>query len=300
MKILKKIQKKVSDSLVIHDRITKFMVKSELLKNMLVTSHELGIAKQKMTDSNVVVSLTTYGKRLYSVYLTIESIMQGTMKPNRIILWLQDDLKQEELPQSLLKQKDRGLEIYFTKDIRSYKKLIPTLKLCPDDIIITIDDDVLYEIDTIERLVYAYKKDPHFVYACRVRKIAIDKKGNILSYKKWKPIVNGSEPSSLNLPVGVGGVLYPPHCFTEEVFNEERFMSLCPRADDLWFWFMAKLKGYNAVKVYTHDEAGMDFLTNMNVQDVALAKSNLKDGGNDSQLLALMREYDVMHCIQII
>lgn len=270
-----------------HERKILFMFKSELLKNNIGTCKESGVTNERNADKEVVVSLTTYGKRLYSVSLTIESIMQGTMKPNRLILWLQDDLREEPLPYSLRLQMKRGLEVRYTKDIRSYKKLIPTLKLCPDSVVVTIDDDVLYEFDTLERLVGAYKKNPHYVYASIVRKISLDSGGKVEAYQKWKMMPNNTPPSNLNIPIGVGGVLYPSGSLSDEVFDEETFMKLCPQGDDLWFWLMAKKNGYKASKIYTHDKLGRDAVSIDEVQDMALYKSNVLLG-NDVQFNKLV------------
>ena len=56
------------------------------------------VYKNKHTDQKKIVSLTTYEPRLYETYLAIESIMQQTVKANRIILWLPDSLKTTTLP----------------------------------------------------------------------------------------------------------------------------------------------------------------------------------------------------------
>ena len=49
----------------------------------------------------MIVTLTTFGQRLNDVYLAIESIMQGSLLPNRIILWLADDMRGKVLPVTL-------------------------------------------------------------------------------------------------------------------------------------------------------------------------------------------------------
>ena len=51
-----------------------------------------------------------------------------------------------------------GLTIDWYHDIRSYKKLIPTLKRYPDDIIITADDDILYPCNMVSDLYDTYTK----------------------------------------------------------------------------------------------------------------------------------------------
>lgn len=263
------------------------------MRRLCLMSHDVGITDQMNTKEEIVVSLTTYGKRLYDVYLTIESIMQGTMKPNNIVLWLEDNLKTEVIPLYLQRQVQRGLEIRFCKDIKSYKKLIPSLKAFPDSIIVTIDDDVIYEPDVLEKLVNAYNKDSHHVYANRVNKITIDATGEPQKYSSWKVVKEMGE-SPLNFFTGVGGVLYPPHCFPNEVFNEDSFMNLAPYGDDIWFYAMALLNGYTVSKVFTHDENGNDFLVNGSVQDVSLYHINTEGVNmNDKQIKAVFERYNI-------
>ena len=101
MIFIKRIKNRISQFMIKHNREVLYMFRSELLKTKISNCRDNGVTNEKLADKEVVISLTTYGKRLYSVSLTIESIMQGTMKPNRLILWLQDDLKEEPLPYSL-------------------------------------------------------------------------------------------------------------------------------------------------------------------------------------------------------
>ena len=109
-------------TLLMEQRIHAFREKT-------LMSKEMGISGERLCDNEVVVSLTSFGKRIYDVHLAIESIMQGTVKPNRIVLWLsEEEFKGKPLPRMLEMQKARGLQVEFCEDIRSYKKLIPALK----------------------------------------------------------------------------------------------------------------------------------------------------------------------------
>ena len=63
--------------------------RNQLLEHIL-HDKECGVTDEKYFDHQVIVSLTTYGKRLYDVAFTIESIMQQSVKANRIVLWLED------------------------------------------------------------------------------------------------------------------------------------------------------------------------------------------------------------------
>ena len=104
-----------------------FYQRKMILDNNLLQLKESGITNHKYCDSDIIVSLTTYGRRIHSVCLTIESLMEQSMKANRIILWLDTSFQSKKLPSTLEKLKSRGLEVAFCKDLRSYTKLVPTL-----------------------------------------------------------------------------------------------------------------------------------------------------------------------------
>lgn len=263
------------------------------LRDKTLNSRESGICSDRYFEYDVVVSLTTFGRRLNEVYLAIESVMQGSMKPNRIILWI--DEKIERIPVTLQQQMKRGLEIKRCKDILSYKKLIPSLKECPNDAVITIDDDAIYDFDMLERLIFEHKKDPLPILANRVHRIVLDENNRPVSYLKWNLCSNQLGKSNLNFLTGVGGVLYPPHCFSNEVFNENIFLDICKFADDVWFFSMALLNGVSIKKVETSNENGSNFLTNVGVQDMGLLKENVNPNScrNDIQIKSVFDKYDI-------
>jgi len=271
----------------------EYTCRAESLNNYVQNSSERGVSDAKHGDNNIIVSLTTYGKRLYDVYLTIESIMRQTMKPNKIILWLADELKNSDIPVTLRKQRERGLEIRYCKDLLSYKKLIPALAAFPSDVIITIDDDVLYFYDLIENMVNSYKKNPELIHCARMHRIKMINSKTPDKYENWTRNYDDSDVSPLNFSVGGGGILYPPHCFTEEVFNEKVFTDICKYADDVWFKAMALLNGVMSKKVFTHNKGGEDYFTNATVQDTALYQINGRQSMNDIQIKAVFDRYNL-------
>lgn len=260
------------------------------LNDYVLHCDESGVTGTRYCNHEIIVSLTTYEPRLYEVYLAIESIMQQTVKANRIILWLSDSLKNEPLPATLQLQIKRGLEVRYCKDIRSYKKMIPSLKSFPNDAIITIDDDLVYHIDVIEKLIHNYIKDPQYIYFNRGCRMSFQQQGMLSSYLDWKECTD-LDVSVLNFPTGGAGALYPPHIFNNEVFNESVFMDICPYGDDIWFKAMALYNDKLCRKVYTHDRLGDDFLCNLNVQDCALHHINNGQLQNDVQIKAVFEKY---------
>ena len=270
-----------------------YAIRAEHLNNCALNSVDSGVSDNKYCNNEFIVSLTTYDRRLYEVYLAIESIMQQTMKPNKIVLWLSDDLKNVNLPSLLRNQQKRGLEIRFCKDIRSYKKLIPSLKTYPDAAIITIDDDVLYNFDLIESFIRSHMENPGVVYSAKMHRIKLLKNGNLEKYKKWKEKYESFDLSPLNFPTGIGGILYPPNCFNSEIFNEDVYMNICKFNDDIWFKAMSLYNGTMSGKIFTHSKSGEDHLSNDKAQVISLSHINIDKNMNDVQLKAVFDKYDL-------
>jgi len=218
--------------------LNEFIEKMKDYKSLSVTS------EKRMPK--FIVSLTSFPQRMYDIHICLYSLMRQSLKPDEIVLYLgieQFPNKEQDLPQEVLKLKENGLTIKFTKDIKSYKKLIPALKEYPNDIIITADDDVLYKIDWFEKLYNAYQEDNQNILCHRAHKIKIDANNNILQYKYWDKMIDDNSTSCLNFATGCAGILYPNKCFHHDIFEEKIFMSLAPNADDVWFWAMAILNG---------------------------------------------------------
>lgn len=208
----------------------------------------LGCSKVPHTPE-LVVSLTSFPARIGTVHKTIETILRQTERPDKVILWLAEEQfpkKEAELPKELTRLTNYGLTIAWCSDTRSYKKLIPTLKLYPDAVIVTADDDAYYHSDWLKTLYDSYKKYPNFVHCHRITKF----------YKendewKWVPAGLASYPcpAYLHKLVGLGGVLYPPHSLHHDVLNEDLFLELARTNDDIWFWFMAIKNNYKILFV---------------------------------------------------
>lgn len=270
-------------------------LKKEMLQRYALDTTKEGISHDLIAECPVIVSLTTYGKRLYEVFLAIESIMQGTILPNRIILWISKEYENSPLPVTLKNQIKRGLEVRYCKDVRSYTKLIPTLREFPNSVIVTIDDDMFYQPDMLEGLLNAHKENAHDVLANRVDTIVLGPDGKPITCLKWKYYQKPTEISSLNVALGVEGVLYPPNSFDEEVFNEQVFLSICPTADDLWFKAMELKAGTGVRHVYTHYEKGGGAIPNWELQDMGLQyiNENVNDCRNDVQFEKVLEKYNL-------
>ena len=241
-------------------------------------------------DTPVIVSLTSYGDRLWDLPVTIYSLLNQSLKPDRIILWLDKDKESlTELPYEITRFIKNGLEIRFVKDIKSYTKCIYAFKEFPKAIIVTADDDVYYPSDWLMKLYLSYASHPEDIHAHRVHRVAPDK-DKILPYENWKKQIKEESARYDNFLTGAGGVLYPPNCFTSEVLREDIFLKNAPNADDIWLWVMALVHNKKIRLVKNHNK--FLIITNLfsHLFCRNLCNSNLK-GGNDRQLNNLMKLY---------
>lgn len=209
-----------------------------------------------MTDNkqNVIVSLTSFPAAIPYAVQAIRSIIAGTVLPDRIVLYLDTQkFPGGVLPQELeeLKKESGIFEIRFDPaEIRSYKKLVPALRDFPDDVIVTIDDDIRYHSTMLSDLLRMHRRVPDAIIAHRVRKARLGE-----PYRKWHRykafdfIFKKIHLSRLAMQTGVGGVLYPPHSLDEAMLDPALFMALAPTCDDIWFWLAAVSRGTYVVPV---------------------------------------------------
>ena len=241
-------------------------------------------------DSQIIVSLTTFPARIEKVYLTIFSLMEQTVKPSKIILWLADTqfLSEEMLPSALLRLRKRGLEIRFCDDLKSHKKYYYTLREFSTFTIITVDDDVLYPPNTIEKLIEKSKQYPDCICCNRGHEITFTD-GKINAYSEWvKEAVYLNKPSMILCPTGVGGVLYPPGSLHRDCLDKEKIIQNAIMADDLWLKWMALLQGTKAV--YTDGFPQWLFLV-IGTQKETLAKTNVHGNNNDNVISNMLKLY---------
>lgn len=274
-------------------------VLGELLKlylSLFGRFFHLGINTTDKRKERIIVSLTSYGRRIYSVLpFTIISLLKQTYRPDMIILWLDNDnWNDQKLPKKLKRLQKYGLTIKYCSDIKSYKKLIPTIELYPNDLTITCDDDLYYKSYMIKDLMDAYRKNPNCIHVQNAHIINSDKDGNIMSYNDWTMDVSGKSGSNV-FPTGGSGCLYRKELLFKDICDEKLFMTLAPKADDVWFYFMALLNGTNAsvLPKKGHRYLPLDNLYQFFHKDSNLSSSNVKENQNDVQIRAIMKYYNI-------
>lgn len=248
-----------------------------------------------VSPDGAVVSLTTHGIRLEQVYLTIESIARGAVRPSRLILWRNPGSDDSYLPKSLARLQRRGLEIQFSENFGPHTKYFPYVaSVAMHEIpLVTADDDVIYPSHWLRDLVVAHTAEPQHVHCYRARRVQIS--GIALkSYEEW-PFADSKEPSSLNFATGVSGVVYPPALLDALRKAGPAFMACCPKADDVWLHAMALRHGY---KIKQLSASYSDFPVAPMTQGLALYINNARPEGNDKQISATYDASDIEALVQ--
>lgn len=233
-----------------------------------------------INDNTIIVSLTTYPARIKIVWMTIACLLNQDYLNMRVILWLSKEQFQSlsDLPIKLLKLQKKGLIIRFKEDdLRSHKKYYYAFSEYPNNIVVTVDDDILYHPHIISALVETYQQRPKDVICNRA--VNIDKQNN---YSSWSIVTDASSSWKI-LPTGIGGVLYPPKSLDDRAFDIETIKQTCLNGDDLWLNFMCRLQGTKVTK--SSFKTGL--ITILSSQETALCKSNCGENKNDQQIKSI-------------
>ncbi len=212
----------------------------------------------------VYISITSIFKNQDILLQTLQSILNQTRKPDKIFLYLSeesyildDGFKNKKITNlKLLKYINENsiIDLKWVKNTGPYRKLLPLLKdkWVEDCIIITVDDDTVYDTHLIENLINDYY-DQRCVIGYRGFTPAFDKIENF-DYSKRNHLQN---LFLYNFLTGKGGILYKPEFFHKTqnlIFNDTIFLDKCHIADDIWFYIVRLL---NNIKCYISDKTWM-------------------------------------------
>lgn len=242
-------------------------------------------------EEKIVVSLTTIPERINKLYIVLKRLLQQKMKPDTIIVYLADtQFQKDELPFWIELYELVGIKFEFCDDLKPHKKYFYAMQKFPNDILITVDDDVLYPNNLINILYNTHLIFPRAVIARRVHKITQNKYGKIDLYENWKQRSQDHilEPSMRLLATGVCGVLYPPHALASEAFNKEAIIKCCLHTDDMWLKIMEVLNQTPVVLA----EPLRDITYIDGTQESGLYNVNVKDHRNDIELSNILKYFD--------
>ena len=217
--------------------------------------------EQSMNKIPIYISLTSIFQNQNILFMTLQSIMIQTTLPDKIFLYLSENpyildsgfankvITNQQLL-DFLEQNKEIIKINWVENQGSYRKLLPLLKEKWDEdcIIITIDDDTVYDYKLVTRMVQDY-----FKHNCVINYRGFTPKMNHLGefdYLERNKLINNH---IYNFPTGKGGILYKPQFFHKTdnlIFTESIYMNICDKQDDIWFYII-RIK--NGVLCYLDD-----------------------------------------------
>jgi hypothetical protein len=237
-----------------------------------------------------VVSLTTHGRRINTVHLTLESIASGSVLPRRIILWIDDDLEFKTRPRALRRLEDRGLETRLTQNYGPHTKYYPYIQSIQafETPLVTADDDILYPDTWLSGLVRSFNEGSTVVSCYRAHVISLVR-NEIAPYISWLQC-SSERPSFLNFATGSYGCIYPPLLLRKLRASGSEFKQLCPKADDVWLHVCAMRAG---VKIKQIARRPAKFPLLPGTQYECLCLSNVELGQNDIQIKNTYKSADI-------
>ncbi len=232
----------------------------------------------------VIVSMTSWKKRIINTHKPLEILINNTYKPDKIILNLAIEefpKKNSELPKSILKLlKFNNFEIFWVyKNNNVFKKLIPTINRFKNDLIITTDDDIIYPYDLIENVI------KNFIKFGSNKPMSFGSK-----YSDW--IINNSR---INTHYGACTIV--KYEFFQEKLNEmyketteELINQNIKCFDDLLYTYAALLNGFQYLRIKNYSVK--NYQTNSNFQNFPFSeKYSIKIKNQMNDYHNLLRNY---------
>lgn len=250
---------------------------------------------RRTAPANVVpvrIAMTSFPARIGMVNRAIESILLQSVAAAHVTLYLaatQFPQGEPGLPRRLqyLAATRLDLDVVFVADDeRSYKKLLPELRLGHNMAVLTVDDDVIYPRHFLRDIWAAHLRFPEAILGSRGTYIESDSNGSVSPYLSWSPAPL-MKPSRRIFLTGRGGILYPVHSLDIEVMNHSRARELCPTSDDTWFKVMSLRAGRSCVRVGD----GTEFADAGLRSRAPLHAVNVASGENDRALLKCLQEF---------
>ncbi len=240
---------------------------------------------------DIVLSLTSWEKRLDVLPLALYCLVNQSVWPSRFEVWLtEDDL--DRLPDDVRTLfSNYGVQFRTTEDYRSHKKWLPAIREEQDRFVVTADDDILYPRHWLRWLLRDFDSGEGVSVAHVCNRVAFDGEGQIRSYDSWikgRRVPLGTVSKS-NFAIGYGGQVLHRNWISSTFRDPERIFELCPKNDDIWLAFALRTSGIPT----RNSRVYLPLLEVADTYDTSLQRYNLEQGMNDEQIEDTMEAFDL-------
>lgn len=248
--------------------------------------------KQKVGLCPAIVCLTSFPIRIHVVWLVIECLLRQQLPPSLIVLYLS---KKQFPNQSAI---NASFSCYVTagvlqirwvdEDIRSHKKYWYAVNDFANKDIITVDDDIMYQSDTISLLYESKMAYPYTIPSLYTHQIIRNKNGEVLPYSLWGGYSKCYNIAQVDAFFGSGGGTYFPNGSLQDANQPiEVINNICPLADDIWLNAIIRLNKYVVFPVCKRGVSSWG-----NKHNETLSSINNGQRRNDEQLSSVIRYFE--------
>jgi len=207
-----------------------------------------------MNNDTIILSMTTWPPRFAGAIMAMQILLyqrQEAGLENRVhpVLVLSEDEISEsknrrEACTLMQKMEEMGVETIIDKgNIRSHKKLIPTLEKYPHNPILCVDDDNAQAPGWLRTFVSDHDSHPtDIIYAQGCSRISVRDNRIFETRDDFCMFLTKRGQVTTDIKPGSGAILYPPHTFTDKrFFDRNLFMHICPSDDETWQWAFVQI-----------------------------------------------------------
>ncbi len=198
--------------------------------------------RHSLRNEHIIVSFSTTPYRIEKMQSTVKSLFEQNAKIDKIYLSVPYKFKRDNLeykiPQWL--QDEKRITILRTEDYGPATKILGVLeqvKLDPNTIIITVDDDIYYPHNLVLQLAYKAKQNPNYAIGLTGSNPEYDEEGKISKHSAEGFYNNYTPDASVSFLQGFSGIAYRRKFFDESIFEIKNAPKECVNSDDLYLSF---------------------------------------------------------------
>ena len=266
---------------------------SELIRYLLLVNGIHRNVKFSNISSDIVISLTTLSERINRITPTLYSLLDQSVLPKKIIVWIPKYSIREKKEVLLEDLPDIPMVEYrmIDRDLGPITKLIPSLieyGQNPNQRIICLDDDIIYSRHLIESYEAESRKNPGAALAI----IGYDVPTTFNDKNRFKTKVYATDIQKrreVDVVTGYGSFMIKPTFFAQHFLTEQR-----PK--EAYFTDDLCVSGHLAqqgVKKYIFPVSwGFSHLKRLSSwSDYSLSNSVNKDGVNNEVMMRYYKDY---------
>ena len=229
-------------------RIYSFNIRERFLFNPFVymdissLGNYQGINTGVKRNLPVIVSIYAASNELKNMHLTIYSLLNQTMKPDKIILWVDDSEDLQSLSYEITQFIKNGLEIKFVKELGPYTAAYNAIKDYSESINVIAQNGFYYPTTWLKKLYASYIQYSEDIQVHIANRVKL-KENKVFSSKFWEKEVKKDSADFSYIMNNNGGILFPPNCFGNDFLRTDIFLKYAPVNSELWYWVMSLVYG---------------------------------------------------------